>query len=135
MSALNICLRAGEKIYINGAVLEAKNKISFSLLNKAVFLIESHIIQPEDATTPFRQMYFIIQTIIMSPEKLNVIRGLFDDHCNGLKATLENETLKSGLDEVISLVENERHFDALKKVRALFDVEETVLRAPQVRAA
>ena len=57
---MRISLRAGERIYINGAVLRAERKLTFELLNNASFLLENHIIQAEEATTPLRQLYFAL---------------------------------------------------------------------------
>ena len=37
---MHITLRPNEKIYINGAVLKVDRKVSFELLNDAVFLLE-----------------------------------------------------------------------------------------------
>ena len=56
---MNISLRADEKIYINGAVLRVDRKVSIELLNDVTFLLESHVMQANDATTPLRQIYFV----------------------------------------------------------------------------
>lgn len=55
-----ITLKGGERIYINGAVLKMDRKVGVELLNEATFLLEQHILQPEGATTPLRQLYFMI---------------------------------------------------------------------------
>ena len=31
------------------------------------FLLESHVLQAEQATTPLRQLYFILQVMLMNP--------------------------------------------------------------------
>ncbi len=135
MPALKICLKAGEKIYINGAVLEASHKMSFNILNNATFLLESHIMQAEDADTPFRQLYFIIQTMLIQPDNKDSILNIFHEHCEELKKHLENKTLIEGLDRIIAQVGRDRAFEALKSVRNLFDVEATVLKGTQSQAA
>ena len=43
-------LRAGEKLYINGAVIKVERKATIELLNDATFLLEAHVIQPDEAT-------------------------------------------------------------------------------------
>ena len=135
MPALKICLKTGEKIYINGAVLEASHKMSFNILNNATFLLESHIIQAENANTPFRQLYFIIQTMLIQPDNKESILQIFHDHCEELKKHVENKTLSEGLDQVISQVERDRAFEALKSVRNMFEVEATVLNGGRSQAA
>ena len=135
MPALKICLKTGEKIYINGAVLEATHKMSFNILNNATFLLESHIMQAENANTPFRQLYFIIQTMLIQPDNKESILKIFQDHCDELKKHLENQTLSEGLDRAQSQVQRDRAFEALKTVRNLFDEEELVLKGTQSKAA
>ena len=58
-------LRAGEKLYINGAVIKVERKATIELLNDAAFLLEAHVIQPSEASTPLRQLYFVLQTQLM----------------------------------------------------------------------
>ena len=135
MPALKICLKAGEKIYINGAVLEASHKMSFNILNNATFLLESHIMQAEDADTPFRQLNFIIQTMLIQPDNKDSILTIFHEHCEELKKHLENKALSEGLDRIISQVARDRAFEALKTVRNLFEDEATVLKGTQSQAA
>jgi flagellar protein FlbT len=48
---MHISLRAGEKIYVNGAVLRADRKVSIELLNDATFLLEAHVMKVEDASS------------------------------------------------------------------------------------
>ena len=64
---MNITLRAGERIYINGAVLRIDRKATIELLNDATFLLETHVMQASDATTPLRQIYFVVQVMLMDP--------------------------------------------------------------------
>ncbi len=135
MPALKICLKTGEKIYINGAVLEASHKMSFNILNNATFLLESHIIQAEQANTPFRQLYFIIQTMLIQPDNKESILNIFHDHCDELKKHLENDDLINGLERVIGQMNRDRAFEALKSVRNLFEVESMVLKGAQSQAA
>ena len=40
---MNITLRAGERIYINGAVLRVDRKATLELMNDATFLLETHV--------------------------------------------------------------------------------------------
>ena len=64
---MNISLRKGEKIYINGAIFRVDRKVSIELLNDVTFLLENHVMQAEDAITPIKQLYFVIQMMLMSP--------------------------------------------------------------------
>ena len=62
---MHLNLRAGERVYINGAVVRADRKVSLELMNDATFLLEGHVLQPDEATTPLRQLYFAAQTMLI----------------------------------------------------------------------
>ena len=64
---MHITLRAGERLFLNGAVIKADRKVCLELMNDATFLLEAHVMQPDKATSPLRQLYFIVQTMLMSP--------------------------------------------------------------------
>jgi flagellar biosynthesis repressor protein FlbT len=64
---MNITLRAGERLFINGAVIRIDRKASIELLNEVTFLLETHVLQSEEATTLVRQIYFAVQIMLMDP--------------------------------------------------------------------
>ena len=64
---MNITLRAGERLFINGAVIRIDRKASIELLNEVTFLLENHVMQAEQATTLIRQIYFAVQIMLMDP--------------------------------------------------------------------
>ena len=64
---MRLSLRAGERVYVNGAVLRVDRKVSLELLNDATFLLETHVLQAEAATTPLRQLYFAVQALVIDP--------------------------------------------------------------------
>jgi flagellar biosynthesis repressor protein FlbT len=127
MSApMRISLRAGERIYINGAVLRADRKLTFELLNTANFLLENHILQAEDATTPLRQLYFALQTLFIEPTS-NTARDAYVRIAAATRETFSTTDVVVGLRLVGRLVESGRIFEALKTLRSLFAVEATIL--------
>lgn len=130
MSApMRISLRAGERIYINGAVLRADRKITFELLNNATFLLENHIIQAEEATTPLRQLYFALQTLLIEPSS-NTARDAYLRIYTATRESFSTTDVVVGLKLVARLVEGERIYEALKTLRSLFAVEATILIPP-----
>jgi flagellar biosynthesis activator protein FlaF len=56
--------RAGERLYLNGAVIRLDRKATIELLNDAAFLLETPVIQASEATTPLRQLYFVVQMML-----------------------------------------------------------------------
>ncbi|MGA7657380.1 MAG: flagellar biosynthesis repressor FlbT [Methylocella sp.] len=129
---MHISLRAGEKIYINGAVLRADRKVSIEILNDATFLLEAHVMKVEDASTPLRQLYFIIQIMLMNPTDSLAAREMFKKSIHMTIDVSESVVLVSGLRTVKTLVDGNRIFEALKAVRSLFPIEAEILAGGKV---
>jgi flagellar biosynthesis repressor protein FlbT len=127
---MNISLRAGEKIYINGAVLRVDRKVSISLLNDAHFLLEAHVLQAADATTPMRQLYFLLQLMLMEPGGALEAKRLFEVFHSQMSLVLDTTILGDGLAEVGDLVKDLRYFEALKVIRALYPLEAQLQATP-----
>ena len=64
---IRISLRAGERVYVNGAVIRVDRKTTLEFLNNVVFLLENHVMQEEDATTQLRRLYFTVQKMLIEP--------------------------------------------------------------------
>ncbi|WP_036261316.1 flagellar biosynthesis repressor FlbT [Methylocapsa aurea] len=129
---MHISLRAGEKIYINGAVLCADRKVSLELLNDATFLLEAHVMKVEDANTPLRQLYFIVQIMLMNPTDTATANEMFQNSIQRTIEVAENVTLLAGLKAVKNLVDTNRVFEALKAIRMLFPIEGKILAGGRV---
>jgi flagellar protein FlbT len=131
--AMQISLKAGERIYINGAVVRADRKVCLELLNDVAFLLEAHVLQADQTTTPLRQLYFVLQTMLMDPLNAESIRALFVDVYTSTLASFSNETVVAGLKSVAELVDDGRVFDALRTIRGLYAIEEAILAGPEKR--
>jgi flagellar biosynthesis repressor protein FlbT len=126
-STLRITLRAGERIFVNGAVLKADRKVQLEFLNDVTFLLESHVMQEAQATTPLRQLYFIVQMMLIDPAGAETAREVFERTCPMLLAAFKNVEVRSGLHDIMDMIGRERPFDALKRLRGLFHVEDEIL--------
>ncbi len=124
---MRISLRAGERIYINGAVLRVDRKVSIELINDVMFLLEGQVMQVADATTAMRQLYFIVQHMLMNPTDVHDASALYGQHHAALLAVCENQQILEGLGEIDALVKATRYYEALKRIRALFPVEQAIL--------
>ncbi len=124
---MHISLRAGEKLYINGAVLRVDRKVSLELLNDATFLLEAHVMRVEEANTPLRQLYFIVQVILMNPGDAAAAHEMFNESIRRTTETFEQDEVVSGLKTVAQLVQMNRIFEALKCIRSLFPIESDVM--------
>lgn len=85
---LRITLRDGEKAIVNGAVLRAVGRTQIAVENQVSILRGREVMQPEEATTPARQLYFAAMLAYIDPAN----RGQHQDDVvaliGGLVATL-----------------------------------------------
>src|SRR5271154_4779861 len=107
---MNITLRAGERIYINGAVLRVDRKATLELLNDATFLLEAHVMQAEDATTPLRQIYFVVQVMLMDPASARTTAQLAGSLIAKASKAFESAQIRQGLATVSELIGRARYF-------------------------
>ncbi len=120
---MHITLRANEKIFINGAVLKVDRKTSIELMNDAVFLLEAHVMLERDATTPLRQLYYIVQLMLMEPGERAENRAMLAQHVGAMGQVYEDAEILDGLVRVTEHVGRARPFEALKAIRSLLPIE------------
>ena len=109
---MNIHLKRGEKIYVNGAVLRVDRRASIEFLNDVTFLLEPHIMQAEAATTPLRQLYFAVQTMLIDPENAAATLDFYRRLAARFAEALSSQALRDGLDLVERKLALGRTFEA-----------------------
>lgn len=134
-NSLRISLKAGERIFINGAVLRVDRKVSLEFLNDVTFLLENHVMQPEQATTPLRQLYFIVQMMLINPAGSDQSMDMFRKSIVMLLSCFQNEEVLSELKHIDGMVQQGKAFESLKAIRSLYPIEEEILNSPQMPAA
>jgi len=120
---LKITLRAGERIFVNGGVLKVDRKVSIELMNDVIFLLEQHVMKPEETTTPLRQLYFMIQMMLMDPSLHMKALTMAKESVANLVASVRDGKVRQGVLEAAELLDSDRAFEALKKVRTLLPLE------------
>ena len=125
---MNITLRAGERFFINGAVIRIDRKASIELLNEVTFLLENHVMQAEEATTPVRQIYFAVQIMLMDPTAAASAAPLVRSLIESALAAYHTPELTRGLMSVGASLLRGRNFEALKALRSLFALEDKELQ-------
>lgn len=126
-SSLRISLKTGEKIFINGAVLKVDRKVGLEFLNDVTFLLENHVLQPEDASTPLRQLYFIVQMMLINPDGAEQAQVMFRKSVVMLLNCFDNEQILTDLKHIDAMVTEGRVFEALKTIRTLYKLEDEIL--------
>ncbi len=124
----SISLKSGERIFINGAVLRVDRKVSIEFLNDVTFLLEAHVMQPAQTTTPLKQLYFIVQTMLIDPANAAAAKQLFDSSFENLRNALSSQELLGALGEIRRLIDARRYYEALKALRRCFAREDEILR-------
>lgn len=129
MTPMQIALKPGERIFINGAVIRVDRKVTIELMNEVTFLLESHVLQVEDTTTPLRQLYYVVQMMLIEPRNAREAHRLFKEQLGTLMSTFRNESVLTALAHVGELVEADRLFEGLRTIRRLFALESAILGA------
>ena len=129
--ALKITLKPQEKMILGGAVISNGNSAGCQLIieNKVPILREKDILSENDADTPSRQLYFIIQLMYIDEENLAIHQKNY--WC------LVNEIVKAApstvgwIDQINEEIVSGRCYQALKLVQKLIDYEQEVIRRVQ----
>ena len=84
-------------------------------------------LQAHEATTPLRQLYFVLQTILMNPSGAGPARAMAADMLVRLAASFEDAAVLNGLQAVRDQVDRGRLFEALRTLWSLYPVEAGIL--------
>ena len=125
---LKLSLKPGERFVVNGAVLQNGDRRAVLLLqNKASILREKDIIQPEDANTPARRIYFPIMMMYLDPTEANKFYDEFVLRLNEFMGAIRSTDV---LKECVSLsreVMGADYYKALTRCRKLLTYEQGLL--------
>ena len=79
-------------------MVRVDRKVSLELLNDVAFLLEAHVLQADETTTPLRQLYFVLQTMLMDPQQRGRGARAVRDVCTRRPCVaFANEVVVSGL--------------------------------------
>ncbi|MDV7339045.1 flagellar biosynthesis repressor FlbT [Terasakiella sp. A23] len=125
---LTIDLKHGDRMIINGAVIEMASPNSKIIVhNEAAILRGKEIMQQEDARTPAARVYFSLQGAYIFKDKEQEFLEAFDRYlADFLKATPSSLKIVQKIKE---LVEKDQIYKALKEAHALIEHEENVLKS------
>jgi flagellar protein FlbT len=129
-NTLKISLKPNEKIYLNGAVISVDRKVTIELLNDVQFLLQNHVLQPSEASTPLRQLYFMLQVMLMDPTGAEQARDMFRKSLPLLLASFDDQHICNTLKQVDRLVGEGHVYEALKAIRGLYPLEAQALGFP-----
>lgn len=125
--SLKIVLKPDEKIIINQAVIiNGKTKTEFIIENQSAILRKKDILKEEDAVTPCKGLYYLLQLAYLFPES--------EDVNVKLAYQLIEDIIKAAPSLLVQILHikktlNEKNFyKALKDCQKLISTEEEILK-------
>ena len=121
---LKIQMKPKERIYINGGLLRVDRRVTLELLNEMDFLLECNVLHEHQETTPLRQLYFVIQSMLIEPQARGLAAQIYEAQHRRLLETIKDRDVLEHLVDIKMLVASDRIYDALKRLRSLFAFED-----------
>lgn len=124
-----LTLKAGERVFINGAELRVDRKVSIEILNNVSFLLEQHLMSAEQATTPLQRLYVDIQQVITaaSASDAAAIAGIARHAALLATAYGGHDVRFRRIGEAAELMASRRGYEALRLIRTLLPLERALL--------
>jgi flagellar biosynthesis repressor protein FlbT len=128
--ALKLTLKPGEKLVVNGAVIENGDRRAVLVVkNRASILREKDIMQPAEANTPMRRIYFAAMMLYLDDGSQQ--RQYYDEFLlritEFMNAITTPEAVQTCL-TIIGHVNAREYYKALMACRKLFPFEEARLQ-------
>lgn len=128
---LRITLRDGEKAIVNGAVLRAVGRTQIAVENQVSILRGREVMQPEEATTPARQLYFSTMLAYIDPANRAGHQDAIIHSVGTLIAALPSAEARAACLAFAHDVAQGEYYKALASARALIAFETAALEAAQ----
>ncbi len=133
---LHLKLRRGERLLVNGAVLEVGPRYGEILVhNHTNCLREGDLLQEAEASTPTRRVYFQVQMMIVDPSGRSGYRARFAELTEQLERALLNPQILERLGQVRAEVAADRPYRALALLRAVLKYEDMLLSRTRLQVA
>jgi flagellar protein FlbT len=126
--ALKITLKPNEKMIVGGAVVTNGNSKNTDLIieNNVPVLRQKDILSEQDATSPCRRIYFIIQLMYIDEENLIEHQSIYWKLIRELLDTVPR--LTKHIDQINENILGANFYRALKLAGKLIDYEQEVLK-------
>jgi len=122
---LKLTLKAGEKIVINGAVLtNGPSKTTFAVENSAVILRQRDIMQPENANTPAKRIYYHIQLAYLDRDNADAYLEKSNELVRDFITAVPTEEVYALFEPLGLEISQQRYFQALKRCREIIAYED-----------
>ncbi len=126
---LRITLRDGEKAIVNGAVLRAVGRTQIAVENQVSILRGREVMQPEEATTPARQLYFAAMLAYIDPANRSQHQDNIVALIGNLVATLTTPEARTACIAFAHDVAQNDYYTSLSAARELIGFEDVATEA------
>jgi flagellar protein FlbT len=131
--ALKISLKPRERMIIGGTVISNGNaKCDLIIENKVPILRQKDIMSEQEANSPCRRIYFVIQLMYIDEENLITHHNTYWDLVRGLVRAAPS--VLGLIDQISEHIVNNRYYQALKLARRMIDFEQEVMNRVQKSA-
>ena len=122
---LKLSLKPGEKFVLNGAVVQnGDRRTTLVLQNKASVLREKDIMQPEDAATPARRIYFPMMMMYLDDGAANRYYDEFVQRLTEFMGVIRNPEVLAECVAISKHAMAREYYKALMLCRKLIDYED-----------
>jgi flagellar protein FlbT len=127
---LKLSLKPGEKFVLNGAVVQnGDRRTTLVLQNKASVLREKDIMQPEQASTPSRRIYFPLMMMYLEDGANNRYYDEFAQRLTEFMGAIRNPEVLADCVAISKHAMSREYYKALMMCRKLIEYEDETVGA------
>jgi flagellar protein FlbT len=133
MSGLVLKLGPGERVLVNGAVIEngsRRNRLSILTPNANILRLRDAI-HPDEVNTPVRRVCYIAQLVLSGDAEPTQARHQLLRGIEQLSQVLTDSDSRTQLDSATDSILQDRFYQALKTLRGLLPREQRLLNVAQ----
>ena len=129
MSGLVLKLAPGERVLVNGAVIEnGDRRARLSIMTPDANILRLRdAIHPEEANTPVRRVCYAAQLVLSGDSSAQDMRQLLLRHIEELSQVLTDPDSRAHLGRATDALLNDQHYYCLMALRALLPREARLL--------
>ncbi|KRB39992.1 MAG: flagellar biosynthesis repressor FlbT [Pseudomonadota bacterium] len=122
---LKLSLKPGEKFVLNGAVVQnGDRRTTLVLQNKASVLREKDIMQPDEAVTPSRRIYFPMMMMYLEDGTNNRYYDEFAERLTEFMGVIRNPEVLADCVAISKHAMSREYYKALMMCRKLIEYED-----------
>lgn len=126
--ALKLRLKPNERVVINGCVVQNENRrYTLTVSNFAQVIRGSDIMMEEEADTPVRRAYFLIQSMLLDPKNADLLMERLTSMLAQLYAAFLEPRARNGIMTAVGHVGERDYYKAMAALRPVMAYEESLL--------